>query len=40
LPPPALCTDNGAMVAAVAAVKLERGESTAWSSEVDASMAL
>jgi N6-L-threonylcarbamoyladenine synthase len=40
LPSPRFCTDNGAMVAAAAAVRLERGEATGWGSEVDASMSL
>ena len=40
LPSPALCTDNGAMVAAAAAHRFERGEFTDWASEVDSSMKL
>ena len=40
LPSPALCTDNGAMIGAAAGFRLGRGESTGWSSEVDASMRL
>jgi N6-L-threonylcarbamoyladenine synthase len=40
LPSPALCTDNGAMVAAAAVRRLEEGETTAWASEVDSSLSL
>ncbi len=40
LPSAALCTDNGAMVAAAAGFRLARGEATDWTSEVDASMSL
>ncbi len=40
LPSPGYCTDNGAMVAAAAARRLERGEVTSWASEVDSSMTL
>lgn len=40
LPSPALCTDNGAMVAAAAVRRLEEGEATAWASEVDSSLSL
>jgi N6-L-threonylcarbamoyladenine synthase len=40
LPSPALCTDNGAMVAAAAVRRLEEGEATAWASEVDPSLSL
>lgn len=40
LPSAALCTDNGAMVAAAAVRRLESGEATAWASEVDASLSL
>ncbi|MDH3731481.1 MAG: multifunctional tRNA (adenosine(37)-N6)-threonylcarbamoyltransferase complex dimerization subunit type 1 TsaB/ribosomal protein alanine acetyltransferase/tRNA (adenosine(37)-N6)-threonylcarbamoyltransferase complex transferase subunit TsaD, partial [Acidimicrobiia bacterium] len=40
LPSPGYCTDNGAMVAAAAAPRLERGEVTDWASEVDSSMTL
>jgi N6-L-threonylcarbamoyladenine synthase len=35
LPSPEYCTDNGAMIAAAAGFRLERGESTVWSSDVD-----
>ncbi len=35
LPSPALCTDNGAMVAAAAAFRLENGETTPWGAEIE-----
>jgi N6-L-threonylcarbamoyladenine synthase len=38
LPSPVLCTDNGAMVAAAAAFRFGRGESTPLDSEVDSSL--
>ena len=40
LPSPELCTDNGAMVAAAAAFRFERGERTEPTAEVDSSMRL
>ncbi len=40
LPSPALCTDNGAMIAAAASFRLDRDERSSWDSEVDASMRL
>jgi N6-L-threonylcarbamoyladenine synthase len=40
LPSPALCTDNGAMIGAAAAFRLERGEKTAADAEIDASQRL
>lgn len=40
LPSPGYCTDNGAMVAAAAAGRFDRGEVTDWASEVDSSMTL
>jgi N6-L-threonylcarbamoyladenine synthase len=35
LPAPALCTDNGAMIAAAATYRFERGEFAPWSADVD-----
>ncbi|WKZ82206.1 MAG: tRNA (adenosine(37)-N6)-threonylcarbamoyltransferase complex transferase subunit TsaD [Acidimicrobiia bacterium] len=40
LPSPALCTDNGAMIAAAAAFRLARGETTPHRCEVDPSLRL
>jgi N6-L-threonylcarbamoyladenine synthase len=40
LPSPSLCTDNGAMIAAAAAFRLERGEITPLDAEVDSSLRL
>ena len=40
LPRPIMCTDNGAMIGAAAAFRLERGERTAWRVGVDSSMRL
>ncbi|HEX9977926.1 MAG TPA: tRNA (adenosine(37)-N6)-threonylcarbamoyltransferase complex transferase subunit TsaD [Acidimicrobiia bacterium] len=40
LPSPALCTDNGAMIAAAAAFRLGKGEVTPPDAEVDSSMRL
>jgi N6-L-threonylcarbamoyladenine synthase len=40
LPAPVLCTDNGPMVAAAAAFRLEAGERTEWGAEVDVSLRL
>ncbi len=40
LPSPALCTDNGAMIAAAAAFRLAAGDRAGWDAEVDASMQL
>ena len=40
IPPPDLCTDNGAMIAAAGVLGFERGETTAWAAEVDAGMRL
>ena len=35
-----MCTDNGAMIGAAAAFRLERGERTEWCAGVDSSMKL
>ena len=40
LPSPALCTDNGAMVAAAGGFRIERGDRTAADAEVDSSLRL
>lgn len=40
LPGPRFCTDNGAMIAAAAAYRFGRGETTPWGAEVSASMKL
>jgi len=40
LPTPALCTDNGAMIAAAAGYRLERGRITPWDAEVDSGLRL
>ncbi|MDH3425315.1 MAG: tRNA (adenosine(37)-N6)-threonylcarbamoyltransferase complex transferase subunit TsaD [Acidimicrobiia bacterium] len=40
LPSPEMCTDNGAMVAAAGAFRLERGDGTGWGAEVDSALAL
>ena len=40
LPEPALCTDNGAMIAAVASHRLQRGEVSPWDTEVDPGLKL
>lgn len=40
LPSPALCTDNGAMIAAAAIFRLARGEVTAPDAEIDTGMAM
>ena len=40
LPRPIMCTDNGAMIGAAAAFRLERGERTEWRAGVDSSMKL
>ncbi len=40
VPSPALCTDNGAMIAAAAAFRLAAGEAAGWDAEVDASLRL
>jgi N6-L-threonylcarbamoyladenine synthase len=37
---PRLCTDNAAMIAALAALKLERGQRSDWSLDVQPSLAL
>ena len=40
LPSPALCTDNGAMIAAAGEFRLERGDVTPWSVDVSSSLRL
>ena len=40
LPTPIMCTDNGAMIGAAGAYRLERGETTSWTTGVDVSMRL
>ena len=40
IPPPELCTDNGAMIAVVGAHKLGRGETTELGADVDAGLVL
>ena len=40
LPTPRLCTDNGAMIGAAAAFRLERGEKTSEGAEIDSSQRL
>ncbi|MDJ0498119.1 MAG: tRNA (adenosine(37)-N6)-threonylcarbamoyltransferase complex transferase subunit TsaD [Acidimicrobiia bacterium] len=40
LPSPALCTDNGAMIAAAGEFRLERGDVTAWGLDVSSSLRL
>jgi N6-L-threonylcarbamoyladenine synthase len=40
LPPPELCTDNGAMIAVAAGFRLERGDTAGWDSDVDAGLRL
>ena len=40
LPSPALCTDNGAMIAAAGEFRLERGEITPWATDVSSSLRL
>jgi N6-L-threonylcarbamoyladenine synthase len=40
LPSPALCTDNGAMIATAAAFRLGRGEVTPWNREIDPGLRL
>lgn len=40
LPSPALCTDNGAMIAAAGEFRLERGDITPWSADVSSSLRL
>lgn len=40
LPSPAMCTDNGAMIAAVASNSLRRAEFSAWDMEVDPGLVL
>lgn len=40
LPSPALCTDNGAMIAAAGEFRLERGELTPWNIDVSSSLKL
>ncbi len=40
VPSPALCTDNGAMIAAAAARRVTAGEITTWRSEVDPGLRL
>lgn len=40
LPSPALCTDNGAMIAAAGEFRLERGDVTPWVTDVSSSLRL
>lgn len=40
LPSPALCTDNGAMIAAAGGFRLERGDITPWGADVSSSLRL
>jgi N6-L-threonylcarbamoyladenine synthase len=40
LPSPALCTDNGAMIAAAGEFRLDRGELTPWALDVSSSLRL
>jgi N6-L-threonylcarbamoyladenine synthase len=40
LPPPELCTDNGAMIAVAAGFRLERGDTAGWDSDVDPGLRL
>ncbi len=40
LPSPALCTDNGAMIAAAGEFRLERGDVTPWGADVSSSLRL
>lgn len=40
LPSPALCTDNGAMIAAAGEFRLERGDITPWHADVSAGLRL
>lgn len=40
LPSPALCTDNGAMIAAAGEFRLERGEVTPWDMDVSSALRL
>ena len=40
LPTPAMCTDNGAMIAAAAAFRFERGERSEFDQEIDSSLRL
>jgi N6-L-threonylcarbamoyladenine synthase len=40
LPTPALCTDNGAMIAAAGEFRLERGEVTPWNVDVSSALRL
>jgi hypothetical protein len=40
IPPPGLCVDNGAMIAAAGYFRLRRGQATPWDASADASLAL